>query len=109
LPEIWRTQDRAGREVVLSSAGLDHILRRRAQLADRLDDVRAAIEHPDFVAQDVRYYHREIHYRRVASGQGFLKVVVQYRPVPPQGTWAGEVITAYRVKKRKSREVLLEP
>jgi hypothetical protein len=56
-----------------------------------------------------RYYHREIHYRRVASGQGFLKVVVQYRPVPPQGTWAGEVITAYRVKKRKSREVLLEP
>jgi hypothetical protein len=45
----------------------------------------------------------------VASGQGFLKVVVQYRPVPPQGTWAGEVITAYRGKKRKSREVLLEP
>ena len=78
-------------------------------MADRLDDVRAAIEHPDFVAQDVRFHHREAHYRQLASGQGFLKVVVQYRPVPPQGTWAGEVITAYRVKKRKSREVLLEP
>jgi hypothetical protein len=78
-------------------------------MADRLDDVRAAIEHPDFIAQDVRYHHRETYYRRVASGQGLLKVVVQYRPVPPLRTWAGEVITAYRVKKRKSREVLLEP
>jgi hypothetical protein len=78
-------------------------------MADRMDDVRDAIEHPDFVAQDVRYHHREVHYRRVPSGQSLLKVVVQYRPVPPQGTWAGEVITAYRVKKRKSREVMLEP
>jgi len=78
-------------------------------MADRLDDVRAAIEEPDFVTRDVKYHHRENRYRRVASGQGLLKVVVQYRPVPPQGTWVGEVITAYRVKKRKSREVLLEP
>jgi hypothetical protein len=74
-----------------------------------MDEVRTAIERPDFVTRDARYRHREIYYRRVAPGPGLLKVVVQYRPVPPQGAWVGEVITAYRVRKRKSREVLLEP
>jgi len=109
VAEIWRTRDRAGREIVLTSARLDHILEEHDEIADRLDEVRMTIEQPDFVTRDARYHHREIHYRRVASGQGLLKVVVQYRPVPPQGAWVGEVITAYRVKKRKSREVLLEP
>jgi hypothetical protein len=109
LAEIWRTQDRAGREVVLASAGFDHILHGHDEISDRLDEVRTAIEQPDFVTRDARYHHREIHYRRMASGQGLLKVVVQYRPVPPQGTWVGEVITAYRVRKRKRTEVLLEP
>jgi hypothetical protein len=109
VAEIWRTRDRAGREVILASAGLDHILQGHDEIADRLDEVRATIEQPDFVTRDARYHHRENHYRRMASGQGLLKVVVQYRPVPPQGTWVGEVITAYRFKTRKSTEVLLEP
>ena len=68
-----------------------------------------AIEQPDFVTRDVRYHHREIHYRRSPSGQGWIKVVVNYRPVPPQGTWAGEVITAYRVDERDIEEVQLWP
>src|SRR6188472_1528268 len=98
MAEIWRTRDHAAREVVLTSAGLDHILERHDEIADRLDEIRMSIEQPDFVTRDARSHHRENHYRRVASGQGLLKVV-QYRPVPPQGTWVGEVITAYRVKK----------
>lgn len=109
MAEIWRTRDRAGREVVLTSAGLEHILQGHDEIVDQWDEVRTAIEQPDFVTRDARYHHREIHYRRETSGQGLLKVVVQYRPVPPQGTWVGEVITTYRVRKRKRTEVLLEP
>jgi hypothetical protein len=77
VEEIWRIRDRTGREVVLTSAGLDHILQGHDEIADRLDEVRTAIEQPDFVTRDATYRHREIHYRRVASGQGLLKVVVQ--------------------------------
>jgi hypothetical protein len=109
VAEIWRTRDRAGHEVILASAGLDHILQGHDEIADRLDEVRTTIEQPDFVTRDARYHHRENHYRRMKPGRGLLKVVVQYRPVPPQGTWVGEVITAYRAKKLKSSEVLLEP
>jgi hypothetical protein len=52
---------------------------------------------------------REIHYPRTPSGQGWMRVVVNYRPVPPQGTWAGEVITAYRIDERDVKEVQLWP
>ena len=78
-------------------------------MADRLDEVRISIEQPDYVTRDPRYHHREIHYRRTPSGKGWIRVVVEYRPVPPQGTWAGEIITAYRVERRKGKEVPLEP
>jgi hypothetical protein len=109
LAEIWRARDRAGREVVFTSAGLAHVLHGHAEMAGRLDEVHAAIEQPDFVTRDVRYLHREIYYRRTPSGQGWIRVVVNYQLVPPQGMWAGEIITAYRVEKPKSKEVLLEP
>jgi hypothetical protein len=109
VAEIWQTRDRAGRDVVLTPAGFDHILQGHDEIVDQLDEVRTTIEQPDFVTRDARYHHREIHYHRRASGQGLLKVVVQYRPVPPQGTWMGEVVTAYHVRKHKRTEVLLEP
>jgi hypothetical protein len=109
VAEIWRTQDRAGRYVLLSSAARDHILQRHADIEDRLEDVRAAIEQPNFVTRDIRYDRREISYRRSPSGQGWIRVVVNFRPVPPQGTWAGEVITAYRVDERNLQEVQLWP
>ena len=38
-----------------------------------------------------------------------MKVVVNYRPVPPQGTWEGEVITAYHARRPKSKEAQLWP
>lgn len=84
-------------------------MRRHDELEDRLDEVRTAIEHPDFVARDVRFYRREIYYRRTPSGRGWMRVVVNYGPVPPQGTWVGEVITAYRVDERNVQEVQLWP
>ena len=104
MAEIWRTRDRAGREVVLTSAGLDHILQGHDEIADRLDEVRAAIEQPELVTRDVEYRHRENHYGRSSFNKPWIKVVVQYRPVSPQGTWAGEVITAYPVKRRDPKE-----
>jgi hypothetical protein len=109
MEEIWRTSDRRGREVVLTSAYRDHILQEHDEMIDRLDEVRTAVEQPDIVTRDVKYRHRENHYRREPSGQGWLKVVVHYRPVPPQGTWAGEVITADPVKRPNSKEAQLQP
>jgi hypothetical protein len=70
----------------------------------RLDDIRTAIEQPDFVTRDWKYRHRENFYRRTASGRRYLKVVVNYRPVPPQGTWIGEVITSYCPNQPDERE-----
>ena len=108
MAEIWATRDHAGREVVLTSARLAHILSRHADMANRLEEVRAPVEHPDFVTRDVGYRQRLIYYRRTPSRQGWIRVVVNYRPVPPQGTWAGEIITAYRVDQRDIDEVLIE-
>ena len=91
------------------SAGDDHIRQRHDEIAERLDEVRTAVEQPDFITRDSEYTRREIFYRRTPSGQGWLKVVVNYRPIPPQGTWAGEVITAYRIEERDDQEVQLWP
>jgi hypothetical protein len=83
LAEIWRAQDRAGREVVLRLAGLDHILQEHDEIADRSGEVQKTIEQPGLVTRDVEYRHRENHYRRTPSQRNGMKVVVQYRPVPP--------------------------
>ena len=78
-------------------------------MAGRLDEVRATVDNPEVVTRDVTYAHRENHYRRTPSGRRRTKVVVHYRPVPPQGTWAGEVITALHVKKVDPEEKQLWP
>jgi hypothetical protein len=77
-------------------------------MANRLDTIRPAIEQPGYITQDADYPHRENYYRRTVSGRRFVKVV-EYRPVPPQGTWVGEVITAYLVRKIKGKEAQLWP
>jgi hypothetical protein len=104
VAEIWRTRDRAGREVVLTSAGLKHIRHRHDDMTRRLDEIRTAIENPDVVTRDLEYRHRENHYGPSSFKPPWTKVVVQYRPVSPQGTWMGEVITAYPVKRRDPKE-----
>ena len=109
LAEIWQTWDYLGREVVFTTDRHDHVLQRHGDMADRLDEIRATVERPDFVTCDRGYPRREIHYRYTPSGQGFIRVVVNYRPVPPQGTWAGEVITGFRVEERNFEEVQLWP
>lgn len=109
MAEVWRTRDRIGREVVLTSLRHDHILAEHDDLAPQMDDARLATEQPDFITRDARYPHRENHYRRTLWSQLLVKVVVNYRPVPPQGTWEGEVITAYRARRPKSKEAQLWP
>ncbi|MGH2617235.1 MAG: hypothetical protein ACRDJC_18535 [Thermomicrobiales bacterium] len=109
MAAIWQTLDRFEREVVFTSARRDHILQRHGDMADRLDEIRIAVEQPDFVTRDRGYSRRKVHYRRTPSGQGWIRVVVNYRPVPPQGTWVGEVITAFRVEDRTIEEAQLWP
>ena len=109
MAEIWRTHDYRGRVVILTLEGRDHIVPKRSTMADRLGDVRLAIGRPTLVARDVTYPRRENHYHRTPDGQGWLKVVVKYRPIPPQGTWQGEVVTAYPVDHPKRKEAPLWP
>jgi hypothetical protein len=109
LAEIWWTQDRLGREVVFTLTGRNHILDRHDDMMNLLDEVRPAIEEPDYVTRDAEYPHRENHYRQIPSMRRFIKVVVAYRPEPLPEAWAGEVITAYIVRKLKPKESLLWP
>jgi hypothetical protein len=107
--EIWRTRDHLGRVVVLKPAGLDHVRLRHQEFARRLEEARSVIERPDFVTRDRHRAHRECFYRQELSGKGLIKVVVHYRPIPPQGTWIGEVITAYHTDHRAPKEVRIWP
>ena len=109
LAEIWRTSDYRGRVVVLTTEGRAHIVHRRSTMAARLAEVRLAIERPTLVTQDATYPRRECHYRQTSDGQGLIKVVVKYGPIPPQGTWLGEVVTAYPVDNPKRKEAPLWP
>lgn len=109
MAEIWRAWDRLNREVIFDTADRDHILAEHDEMADRLHMIREAIEDPEFVNRDVQYRRRENYYRWLPTEERWLKVVVNFRPVPPQGTWAGEVITAYPVKRPKAREERLYP
>lgn len=107
---IERFRDRAGREVVLTSARLAHIMERHREIAGRVDEIQSTVEFPDLVTRDATYAHRENHYRRATHFAPYLKVVVvHYRPVPPQGTWTGEVITALPARVIHPQEHQLWP
>ena len=109
MADIWRTRDRAGREVTLTTAAWAHILAQHAEMAGRQADVRAAVEAPGLVVRDPQYSRRKRCYRRTPSGRRWLKVVINYAPVPPQGTWAGEIVTAHFVREPDPKEEQLWP
>jgi hypothetical protein len=87
----------------------DHIISEQAELAYFMDAVRIRGERPDLVRRDRQYAHRDNHYRRASPDRLWKKVVVNYRPVPPQGTWEGEIITAHYIDSPASKEVKLWP
>ncbi len=105
----WQTRDRLGREVILTEARLAHIRDGHPDMASRIADARATVDPPERVNRDATRPHREVSYRRTSSGRHWLRVVVHYRPVPPQGTWAGTVITAHFVKAVPTKEAPLWP
>ncbi len=107
--EIWRTRDRAGRDVVLTEAHWAHIPGEHEDMARWLDDIATALQTPDFVNRDARHPNGENHYRCPTPDEPWTRVVVRYRPVPPQGTWVGEVITAHRTRRIGSEEEHLWP
>ena len=109
MATVWRTRDRLGRAVVVTEADWQHIVAQRAPAVPSLGDIRAAVETPDVVNADARYPRRENHCRRAGAAGSYLKVVVAYRPVPPQGTWAGRVVTAYHTGTFPQKEQNLWP
>lgn len=109
MAAIWTVRDREDREVSLTEARVRHILARRPRTASRLVEIGPTIEAPDVVTRDAEYPHRENHYRRPSPDRSYLKVVVQYRPAPPQGTWTGEVITAHPTERIIPEETQLWP
>ena len=80
-------------------------------MAGREAEVRAAVEAPEFVDRDATHPRREIFYRQTETDRWRTRVVVTFLPAPPQGTWAGEVITAHRigVQRRNPKEQRLWP
>jgi hypothetical protein len=78
-------------------------------MAGLLGDVRTAREHPPFIARDAIYSRRENCYLRTTYEPGWIKVVVNYRPLPPQGIWIGEIITAYPIRRPEPQETPLWP
>lgn len=109
MDELWRIQDYLGREVVLTEIRREHIVSEHSDLVRQMAEVRHTIEQPEQVRRDRTYAHRENSYKRKPSGKRWMKVVVHYRPVPPQGTWVGEVITAFSVEEPEPQEVLKWP
>lgn len=111
MDDTWRTRDRAGRHVASTGAGWSHIVTRREGVAPDPSEILAAVENPDFVTADADFPRRESYYRRRRSGAGgrYRKVVVRYHPTPPDGTWAGEVITANPTRGGKPGEERLPP
>lgn len=107
--EVWRTRDYLGRMTVLDRSRREHVLVRHRQLTGRLHEVRQAVENPSLVTRDLRFRHWENYYAPSTVETGQIKVVVHYRPVAPQGTWLGDVITAYPVREPNPREERLYP
>ncbi len=105
MASIWETRDRFGRIVRLTEEGWDHIVSDRRGATPTPDDVRGAVEAPTRVTADADFAQRECSYQSLGAGRRTLKVVVHFRPVPPQGTWVGVVVTAFYVTSDKRREV----
>lgn len=106
---LWRTRDWLGREVALTEAALAHILDRHPRMAARLFEIRETVESPRQVTRDATRQHREIAYRRPSPNRSDLRVVIHYRPVPPQGTWVGRIITAHPAERIDPKEEPLWP
>ena len=99
----------AGREVSLTAARSAHIVGQHPDMVGRLANVRATVEAPEAVTRDRTYPNREVHYRRPPGELRYVRVVVRYLPVPPDGTFVGEVITAHWIGMVEQRETHVWP
>lgn len=110
MPTRWQVEDARGRPVELAEAGWSHIIEHhRDDMAERESDIRLAVEAPDHVNADVDYAQREVCYRSLGRGRRFVRVVIHYQPVSPQGSWRGRIITAHLTFREKRGEVRLWP
>ncbi len=98
---IWSTTDRLGRLVVLSDAGWQHIYRRHGDTVEDPEMVKAVIQGAERIVADAVYPHRSIHVAALGNPSLPMRVVVHYRPEPPDGTWIGDVVTAFRGRPPK--------
>lgn len=95
---------------MVTDHGWAHTMDRHAEeLAAREADVRLTVLASDHGNADAEHAHREVCYRSFGLGRPMLRVVIHYRPVPPRGTWAGEIITAHPTGRSKRGEQRLWP
>jgi hypothetical protein len=64
--------------------------------------VRVELEQADAVVRDAVYLHREIHLAALGKPELPVRVVVHDHPVAPDGTWVGEIVTAFRGRPPKA-------
>jgi|SRR5579859_4627349 len=103
----FQATDPRGRIIICTlETWLFHILSNHPELAESADDIRRAIEKPQygFIYRDVDYENRDIYYYRPSSQKYSYIVVVEFDEMN-----RGEVITAYRISKRKSGERIIWP
>ena len=105
---IWETTDRLGRIVRLTDEGWAHVLAGHRDMVPFLAAMRVAVEEADEVFRDGRYPQRDVHYLRSDGQRPSLKVVGKYRPTAPSG-WTGEVITAFRSRRKGKGERRIWP
>ncbi len=109
MANLWRCQDRWGREIVLTDARWHaHIVHEHRAMAPHRDLVRQTVESPEEVKHDRTKASREVFYRRWRlSRHGrlvWLKVVVRFTTDPRTLAERGTVVTAYPTNRQKPGE-----
>lgn len=92
--------DRLGREIVLyEDTWYDHILVDHPRMANRVDALEQTITRPDRITRDRFIPERECYYRTgilpPPDKRYYLKVVIEFVGVGPDGIERGIVVTAY--------------
>ena len=113
MADVLRCTDRWGREIVLTDECWNgHILPDRAILRGLESRLEVVLTDPYRVRRDATNPSRECFYRhRTLPGMPrlFLKVVVEFRPIGPNGVLDGSDITAFPTNHFKTGEQQIWP
>lgn len=104
---VFVTTDPRGFSIVCSEESWhDHVLIHHPDMEGWEDDVKAAIESPEFgfIYRAAKFEDRNVYYKRIKGKRLYLKVVVRLT-----GDQQGRVVTAYPVAAASKGELLIWP